>query len=151
MKKKSILLFLIIVIVLIVKTYFYDIIRISGPSMSPYLKDGDFVIIEKYKKEYSRFDVVVLKKDSDIYVKRIIGLPMEEIYYQENSLFVNNLIVTEDFSHGMTADTTFFTGNYNRIPNHSYIVLGDNREDSIDSRGFGIVREEEIIGRIVFH
>lgn len=58
-------------------------------------------------------------------------------------------IFHENFEHGETDDFTFLTGNGTIIPESFYIVLGDNRTDSIDSRGFGVVNLRNIIGKVV--
>lgn len=55
----------------------------------------------------------------------------------------------ENFEHGFTRDYVIKGGNSMTIPSNSYFVLGDNRTDSLDSRGFGYIRKEEIIGKII--
>lgn len=117
--------------------------------MEPTLEDKQLVLINKWEKNFERFDIVIIKKNDTIYVKRIIGLPTETIEYIDNKLYVNGKVVEENFEHKETENIKFRTGKGYELPSNSYIVMGDNRTDSIDSRGFGIVLKSEIIGKII--
>lgn len=138
-----------VVIVIVIKFFVMDIVIVKGESMKPTLKNGQFLLMEKITKKYNRFDIVVIKINGEYYVKRVVGLPKETIEYKSNQLYVNGNIIQENFEHGETKDVIFFTGEGKIIPEDSYIVLGDNRTDSIDSRGFGVVDLRNIIGKIV--
>lgn len=149
MNRKRIILLFVLLVFLLVKVNFIDVLKVNGNSMIPNLYDKELLLLNKFDKNYNRFDIVVLRKNGVIYVKRIIGLPSEVVKYKENQLFINDVLLTEDFEHGYADDVEFLTGKEDEIPKQSYIVLGDNRTDSIDSRNFGIVRKEEIIGKII--
>jgi signal peptidase I len=117
--------------------------------MEPNLNDGDMVLIEtitpKFNK-YNRFDLVVVKYTSPKYIiKRIIGLPNETIKYINNNLYVDDILYTEDFeSSGIIEDFEIL------VPENKYFIMGDNREESKDSRDFGAIEENEIIGKPIF-
>lgn len=126
-----------------------DIVRVDGESMKPNLKNGQLLLVEKITKKYNRFDIVVIRINGEYYIKRIVGLPKETIEYKSNRLYIDGNVIQEDFKHGETRDIIFLTGKGKIIPEGSYIVLGDNRTDSIDSRGFGVVGLRNIIGKII--
>lgn len=135
-------------------------ITVQGSSMIPTLHQGDQMIVESIST-ISRFDVIVFQDASErTLVKRVIGLPGEEIRYQDDQLYVNNKKVSEPFlknalveDAGETWTSDFelnqLTGE-SKIPKDSYFVLGDNRRSSNDSRVFGFIKKEEIIGKTNF-
>lgn len=135
---------IIVLIVFVVNNYMIESYRVVGSSMEPTYKDGDLLIISKIKsKSYGRNDVVILYKNDRAYIKRIVGLPNERLSYINNSLLING-----NLENGMYKDSIedFET----IIKPDSYFVLGDNRNFSSDSRDFGEVKKEEIIGKVVF-
>ena len=75
-----------------------DIARVEGDSMAPTLTNNNLLLYSKLNKEYSRFDIVIIKIDKVYYIKRIIGLPGETIEYKNNTLFVNGNKVIENFN-----------------------------------------------------
>ena len=109
--------------------YIIGIALVSGSSMEPALSDGELVIFYRLDQEYQKGDIVIIQRENDIqYVKRIAARGNERIEIDEDG-----------------GETPF------DVPAGSYYVLGDNREDSIDSRSFGAVKKEEIVGRVIFH
>ena len=114
--------------------------------MFPTLKNGNIVIMKKYDLKLNYNDIVVIKKNDKIIIKRLVGLPNDSIYI-DNYLFVNG----EKFDD-------LFTENSENIENeitlkeNQYYVLGDNRQHSIDSRDeeIGIINQEEILGILIF-
>ena len=82
-------------------------------------------------------------------VKRVIGLPGEHIEYKDNKLYVNGSLVLENNISVETKDFKLEDIGYETIPKDMYFVLGDNRTNSSDSREFGLVKKDEIIGKIV--
>ena len=150
-KNKKNLKYLIILcfLILIVAQNYVGIVRVNGDSMEPNLFDHKIYLSNKKDNNYERFDIVYFKKEQSIYIKRIIGLPNEYLEYKKNKLYINNKIVVENFEHGFTDDYSIKGGFQAKIPPNSYFVLGDNRLNSLDSRGFGYIRKEEIIGKII--
>lgn len=129
--------------------------------MENVLKQGDMVVMEKFS-EIRRFDVVVFQlSDGTIYIKRVIGLPGETISYEKDQLKINGQPVEEPYlsknirsDHENAPYTTDFTleklTGYTELPEDSYFVLGDNRRVSKDSRSFGTISRDEILGKARF-
>ena len=122
--------------------------------MLPNLKDNQVMILYKLPKELKRFDIVVVehkvKDKKENLVKRIIGLPGEDVEYKNNKLYINDKEVEEDFIDVKTNDFNLASLGYLEIPDNYYFVVGDNRGDSLDSRVLGIIPKEEIEGKIIF-
>ncbi len=145
-KIKEILIYvIIIVIVILVRTFIVTPIRVNGTSMYPTLDDKDFMILKKYeKKDLNRFDIVVIKTEKDKIIKRIIGMPKEDIEYKNNSLYIDGEKLDIPYGKGYTNDFIDY------CREDEYFVLGDNREDSIDSRILGCIKREDIMGKTDF-
>ena len=129
--------------------------------MVPNLKDGEVLILNKINYKFSkikRFDIVVLDEtnlvpvgDEKLIIKRIIGLPGEYLEYKNNSLFVNGEEVIDNFSDDVTTDFTLQEiCNCSKIPADKYLVLGDNRDISKDSRMIGLIDKNDIKGKTNF-
>lgn len=133
-----------VVVILLVKAFIIDSYRVSGNSMSPTHMDGDLLLILKMVSGYERGDVIIFEKDNITYIKRIIGLSGEHIQYKDNILFINGEIVKTDYIDFITED--FET----KVNQGYFFVLGDSRENSVDSRIIGQVSDKEIIGKVLF-
>lgn len=124
--------------------------QVVGPSMSPTYKEGDVGVVNKlaYKfGEVKRGDVIVLSESEKYMIKRVIGLPGEVIEYKNNRLYINGREYEEKYLNDdvYTDDFTSKT-----IPEGEYLVLGDNRSDSLDSRDYGFISKKQIIGKVWF-
>lgn len=143
---------ILVIIVFFVYFFIVGMQQVVGSSMNNTLVNEDFVIVDKisYKiGSIKRFDIISFYYDETKYlIKRVIGLPGEHIAYKDNQLYVNGELVSDkrDF---VTEDFDLKEIGYDVIPNGYYFVLGDNREDSLDSRDIGLVKEEEIIGKAI--
>ena len=83
-------------------------------------------------------------------VKRVVGLPGEKVEYKDNYVIVDGVTYKENFIDTTTVKTNDFSIQdlgYEIIPDNKYLVLGDNREDSLDSRSYGLIDKQEIIGK----
>lgn len=148
---------IIIIVVILIRIYIITPEIVSGESMENTLYDGEWLLNSKisYKlTDIKRFDIVIIKKKDYLIIKRIIGLPGEYIEYKDNNLYVNGILVSDNY---MKEDTNNFTLNdicydCEVIPEGKYLVLGDNREVSADSRSkdLGLVDIEDITGKAVF-
>jgi len=138
--------------------------EVNGDSMLPNFHNGEYVLTDKltYKfREPQRGEIVIFKappRPRDEYIKRLIGLPGERIKIQNNQIIIYNdghpegFILHEDYlengiiTQGKSAITpnTVFT-----IPDGNYLVFGDNRENSSDSRHWGPVPKSMLVGRAV--
>lgn len=153
---KEIVPYLVIVaVVVLIRTFIITPVVVSGPSMNPTLKNGQVLILNKLAHNYQRHDIVVVKANingrSERIVKRIIGLPLERVEYRDHKLYINNKKTRDDFSN-ITEDFSLDDINEEVIPKDCYLVLGDNRNNSLDSRDvrLGIVKKSDIIGEPIF-
>ncbi len=148
--KKEILSYLIIILVVIlIRTFIITPVRVNGTSMDTTLKDGEIMILNKIKykfKDIKRFDIVVVDYKGEKLIKRVIGLPGETLKYVDDVLYINDEEVDEYFKNQETLDFDIKDLDYDVIPDNCYIVLGDNRKDSLDSRYLGCIDKKDIIG-----
>ena len=127
---------------------------VSGSSMESTLSHGDNLIVDKITYRFAspkRYDIIVFPfryKENTYYIKRIIGLPGETIQIQDGVIYINDEVLTESYgrevmkSAGLAEDPI-------TLGEGEYFVLGDNRNDSMDSRDPGVstIHRDEIIGR----
>lgn len=142
----------VIVVVLLLFIFVVGLQQVIGPSMSPNINEGDIIIVNKliYRlKDIERNDIVILSQDEKYMVKRIIGLPGDKIEYKDNYLYVNGKKYKEKFllDNVITEDFSLKELGYDKIPKDMYLVLGDNRTNSQDSRDYGLIKKDKIIGR----
>lgn len=144
----------IILVVVLIRTFIATPVIVSGDSMKPNLHDGEMLIVRKIGyngKTIKRFDVVVVEGDNDEIIKRVIGLPGEHVYYRNNKLYINDKLVKEDYKFYDTEDFNLEEiCTCTKIPEGKYLVLGDNRPISKDSRTIGLIDEKEIFGEAIF-
>lgn len=141
---------LIIAFVVVVRVYLITPARVNGASMESTLYDGDILLLEKFDKKYQRFDVIVFNYDNSSLVKRVIGLPGEHIKYVDNKLYINNEEVAEPFIKEATINFDLTSINYEVVPDGYYFVMGDNRDNSVDSRLIGVISKNDILGKTNF-
>ena len=133
-----------ILLVILIKRYIVSPIRVQGDSMKNTLHNGDIMILDIIGYRFSkikRFDIVVIDKEKEYIIKRVIGLPGEKIEYRDNQLYVNGKLIQDDYSKEVTEDF------YAKVPKNAYFVLGDNRTNSMDSRYFGAFDRKYILGK----
>ena len=131
-------------------------IRVESVSMRETLHPGDFVLVSRvayhikgYETgEVGRGDVVVFDppfESEEPYVKRVIGLPGEVVTIENGKVYVNDVLVQEPY-----VQVDFHTNGTWDIPTNEIFVMGDNRNNSSDSRSWGTVPIENIIGKALF-
>jgi len=126
-------------------------IRVDGSSMVPTLSNGQFVMVNRLVYKFgdpAHGDVVVFHYPRDPeqeYIKRIIGLPGDTVTINNGHVYVNGQQLDEPY----IAATTRTTGEW-QVPGDHIFVLGDNRNNSQDSRSFGFVSMENVIGKAIF-
>ncbi len=151
-----------IVLGIVIRAFFFASYIVDGKSMEPTLYDGNLLMVNKVAyelREVNRFDIVVFHANAkDDYVKRVIGLPGDTIEYKHDKLYVNGEHVREDFLTSLkkesehkpyTNDFTLKkTAGKKKVPDGHLFVMGDNRPDSLDSRSFGFISEEQLVGKV---
>lgn len=140
---------------------FVFVVTVSTSSMDNTLKKGDILLVTRINLEELVYgDIIVFNHRifnpneaayDEKYVKRLIGLPSDEIHILNNQLYINNKIIKEKYIYD-DGDTRMFSGEFS-VPDNEFFVLGDNRNISYDSRfwGYPYVKKEDIIGKVVFN
>ncbi|EIJ81917.1 signal peptidase I [Bacillus methanolicus PB1] len=145
-----------------IRTFFFSNYIVEGESMMPTLEDGNKLVVNKigYQLgELQRFDVIVFHANKkEDFVKRIIGLPGDKVEYRNDQLFVNDKKIDEPYldiyrkqipGGRLTGDFTLeeITGE-EKVPQGKLFVLGDNRLGSWDSRQFGFISIDQVVGKV---
>jgi signal peptidase I len=133
--------------------------KIKGASMEPNFFDGEYLLTDKASYRIgqpARGDVVVFKAPptyNDEFIKRIIGLPGEEVSINDGKILINGRELEEDYladGSRVMPGRVLQEGQSITVPQDSYFVLGDNRDHSLDSRNIGTVERQYITGRAWF-
>lgn len=124
-------------------------IRVESVSMQPTLFAGNFVVVNKLAYHFgepSRGDIIVFhfppNPELDPYIKRVIGLPGERVLVADGKVFVNGAAISEPYLEAQTLQ-----GGEWEVPQASLFVMGDNRNNSSDSRAWGMVPLDMVIGK----
>ena len=143
-----------LIAVLIIRTFLFTIIRVDGPSMSDTLLDNDrlFVtVLDMRVKGPDRFDVVILhypNRGYEKFVKRVVGLPGDTVEVKNGVLSVNGVEYDEPYltdSRTARFDRSSFTVT---LGEDEYFVMGDNRDNSNDSRSVGVIHRNQFVGKV---
>ncbi len=133
--------------------------KVSGTSMVPTFHDGDYILTDKITYRFSlpkKGDVIVLKNprnEEQDFIKRIIALPGDTLKVANNGVYVDGVQISEPYlAPGTPTKGGSFLADGQEIKAgpDQYFVFGDNREHSSDSREWGSITKEEIVGRVIF-
>ncbi|MFA9557441.1 signal peptidase I [Evansella sp. AB-rgal1] len=150
-----------LLLAIVIRYFFFAPIVVDGQSMMPTLEHNDRMIVNKIGYtigEPDRFDIIVFHAPQNKdYIKRVIGLPGDTLYYENDVLYINGEKVEEPYLDGFKEGATRlpYTADfhlnevtrYDRIPEGHIFVMGDNRQHSKDSRHIGVVAFEEVVGK----
>ena len=121
--------------------------KVKDNSMSPTLDEKNKVLVIKHR-EINRGDIVVFKIEDEYVIERVIGLPGEKIEITEDGTIKINEKEYKEKYMGKISNEDGMIKPY-EVPEDSYYLLGDNRDDCIDSRLIGAIKEKDIIGKVV--
>lgn len=158
-KKKGSWLMPIIVAVAVaflVRSFFIAPYVVEGASMEPSLYDRDRILVNKtasWLGDFERGDVVIIEGENNRhYIKRVIALPGETLEMEGGALYVEGEEIDQPYLEDLSQYEESFEET--TMPDDEYFVMGDNRNNSLDSRnGLGHIQEENIVGRsaVVFY
>ncbi|MEI2583979.1 signal peptidase I [Scytonema sp. PRP1] len=145
-----------LIIALGIRSFVTEARYVPSGSMEPTIQPGDHLIIDKISYDFTspqRGDIVVfnptktLQEDNfhDAFIKRVIGLPGDKVEVKNGQVYINGLPIKENY---IEAKPDYNWGPV-IVPANSYLVLGDNRNDSFDSHYWGFVPRNKIIGRAI--
>ncbi|MGL5150566.1 MAG: signal peptidase I [Clostridium sp.] len=133
--------------------YFFEITIVDGVSMEGTLHDSDKLLVSKksYSDSIPKYkDIIIIKHKTDIHdfiVKRVIGLPGQTIEIKNNEVFIDGNKLEEDY---IKEEIKNCSDMIVKIPENTVFVMGDNRNNSGDSRDIGVIPIEKIEGKVVF-
>jgi signal peptidase I len=150
------------VIAILIVGFVVQPVRVEGQSMMPKLHDQDRIFVNKFiyplrewigdKEPIKRGDIVVLLYPDDpskSYIKRVVGLPGEEVNVENGKLYINGMQIDEPYLDTEYLSSDSMPGSVH-VKEHHYFVMGDNRRNSSDSRYWGLVPEKYIYGKAIF-
>lgn len=151
-----------LIIVFMCRQFLFIPTTVFGESMSPTFQNKDRVVVSKMTN-IQRFDIIVFDapdEEDELYVKRVIGLPGDRVKMEDDTLYINGEAteepyVTENKENNpfplLTEDFTLQekTGE-SKVPEDMFFVMGDNRLRSKDSRSFGFIPKDSVIGEVKF-
>ncbi len=153
------ILILSLIIIIPIRFLVFQPFIVSGSSMEPNFHHGDYLVIDEISyrfREPSRGDVVVLRppdQPNDFFIKRIIGLPEEKIVFTNGKVKVyapndtEGTVLPEDYLRAGTR-TNVLRDQTVKLGSGQYYLLGDNRQASSDSRVWGPLPRQEIVGKV---
>ncbi|EAC3312907.1 signal peptidase I [Listeria monocytogenes] len=141
---------------------FFSIATIKGESMAPTFQTSDYVLFNKNANKLNRFDVIAFASPDEPgqeYIKRVIGVPGDEIEYRDDQLYINGHLVEESYlkrEKDKLKKVEKFTDDFSlenltgtkKVPQNKLFVLGDNRLYSRDSRNFGFIDFKDVKGNV---
>ena len=147
-----------LIIIIPIRYYVIQPFFVKGASMEPAFQDGDYLIVDEFSYHFrspERGEVIVFRYPQDqkqFYIKRVIGLPGETVQVANNQILIKN----SDHPKGFILDESEYLsmstpGNVEKtLGDNQYFVVGDNRDHSFDSRGWGELEKDLIIGKALF-
>lgn len=143
--------------VFLIRSFLVQPFLVSGQSMSPNFSNGDYLLIDELTYHFrlpERGEVVVFRYPNDkstYFIKRLIGLPGERIEIKDDKITIFNdanpdgFVLTESY----LSKSVYTTGSQEfKLKTNEYLTLGDNRSYSFDSRSWGLLPQEDIIGLV---
>ena len=147
-------LVLTIVIFLLIQNFVAQPYKVEQQSMERTLEPGQYVLVDKLTprfQDYGRGDIIVFfppDQPRDVpFIKRIIGLPGDRIEFRDGGVYVNGTKLEEPYIYDEQPTEAGALGTTVVVPPDTYFGMGDHRADSTDSRVFGPIKKEDVVGR----
>ena len=135
-----------IMVVIPIRVFLFQSFVVAGSGMAPHLNQGDYLVIQKLDRDFKRDDIVVFRYQADgtYLIKRIVGLPGENVVVRNGELAINGSAFSDPYSTGRITGTASTT-----LGAQEYFVLGDNIGASLDSRYIGPVMRSQVVGSVI--
>jgi signal peptidase I len=130
-----------------------QLLRVQGKDMEPTLHEGDRILVTKRIEQLRRGDIVIFLYPADpskSFIKRVVGLPGELIEISDGKVLVNGQVLQENYLDAQL-NRFPYKASPRRIPEGRYYVMGDNRDNSNDSRFWGPLPKDLIQSKVLFH
>ena len=147
---------LALLLAIVIRTFVFVVATVDGPSMQPTLTSNDRLFVTKFTYTFTdveRGDIVICRYNTisypDMYVKRVIGLPGETVSIMDGVVYINGAPLKEDYTLPSTSFDRYYNMDAVYIPTGYVFVMGDNRNNSADSRmeSVGAISVDNIIGK----
>lgn len=145
----------VIIAAILLNKFVIQKVQVDGVSMRPSLENEEQLILEKvsyYFTDPDRYDIVVFNPPGytkkTLYIKRIIGVPGDTVQVKDGCVYINDELLDESYGleemydAGLASDSIV-------VGEDQYFVLGDNRNNSEDSRDLGLISKDRIVGKAV--
>ena len=147
-RKKSLLLIAGLIGLLLCLRSHFSLCLVKGESMLPSLRSGDLLLVDSFAYRRAgpeRGDIVVARNQHGLIVKRVVGLPGEDVELRQGELLVNRLPVAEGYS----VEPGWLSLRRGRLFDHRYALLGDNRSLPVILSVHAVVAKDQILGKVV--
>jgi len=137
-----------------INTCLFGFVEVTGSSMNPALRQGETYLLHRWRVlsgEPARLSIVAISDplDDALSVKRIVGLPGERIILKDQRLYIDGNLFEESYlPDSVLTEAMYEYARDFTLSSDQYFLLGDNREDSVDSRIYGAVESERLLGMI---
>lgn len=144
---------LVFILSFLIRTFLIQTFVVQGKSMEPNYLDHDYLLVDKVSYRFSspkRGQIVVFRNPENRrvdFVKRIIGLPGETMTISDGSVLVNGKLIEEQYLSGVKTEAFGETSQV-KLSESEYFVMGDNRDNSLDSRRIGPISRSDLIGHV---
>lgn len=142
---------------ILIESYIVGLTIVSGESMMNTIKDNDRILVNKISYLFEkplRGDVVIFNppiegREHELFIKRVVAVAGDYFEIKDNALYINGTAVSENYINNNKSSNKVFKFLKGRVPEGYVFLLGDNRDNSNDSRVFGFVPIENIKGKAI--
>lgn len=130
-------------VVVLLNAFFFSPAIVHGPSMEPTFYEEDAVVIYHLSRHFESQDIIIFDRGDALLIKRLIGLPGDHLKVDLTGVYLNGVNLNVE---GYETEYHQYDG---VIPEGFYFIMGDNHDESNDSRYFGLVEEKDLLGKVV--
>ncbi len=144
---------LVFILSFLIRTFLVQTFVVQGKSMEPNYLNRDYLLVDKVSYRFSpprRGQIVVFRNPENRrvdFVKRVIGLPGDTVMLKDGRVLVNGNVLKEDYLSGVKTEA-FSEISHLELGANEYFMMGDNRENSLDSRRIGPISRSDFIGHV---